>query len=65
MLILLGLLGLWVIGNPEILLKLFAKLRPGLVIVFHPYFSTKIGFGVQKRSKEVKNGPKMYENGVK
>ena len=50
-----NLFGLCVIGIPEILLKLFTKLRPGLVIAFHPYFSKNLGFGVQKTSKEVKN----------
>ena len=49
------LLDLWAIGSPEILLKLFIKLRPGLVKVVKP---KQLGVGVQKCSKIFKNGPK-------
>ena len=48
-------LDLWVIGSPKILLKLFIKLRPGLVQVIKPYFIKQLGVGVQKCSKILKN----------
>ena len=54
-------LDLLVIASPEILLKLFIKLRPGLVKVIQPYFIKQLGVGVQKCSKILKNGPKSMK----
>ena len=51
-------LDLLVIASPEILLKLFIKLRPGLVKVVKPHFIKHLGVGVQKCSKILKNSPK-------
>ena len=51
-------LDLWVIGTPEIVLKLFIKFKPGLMKLAQPYFITNLDIGVQKCSKILKNGPK-------
>ena len=53
---------LWGIGTSEILLKLFIKLRPGLMNVFQPYFSKYLGFGDQKSSKIGQKLPQNCEN---
>ena len=51
-------LALWVFGTPEIVLKLYIKLRTGLVKLAQPYFITNLDVGVQKCSKILKNGRK-------
>jgi hypothetical protein len=45
------LLGLLDSGTPDILLKLFIKLRSGVVKVYKSYFSKYWGCGDQKSSK--------------
>ena len=51
-------LALWVFGTPEIVLKLFIKLRPVLMKVVQPYFINIVGVEVQKCSKMLKYRPK-------
>ena len=58
-------LDLWGIRTPEILLKLFIKLSPGLVKGFQPYFPKYLVFGVLKSSKMAPKIAKIAENSGK